>query len=170
MMKNTSFLSKLTIVILSSAALIYATAVAAQQDYMQTSIILEAEDILPKDLLQGENYKVKNKVKNDGIFNTYQLKTDYGQITVESDSILMIRIAELGALKAMEELQTSEVFVESFGRTAKGTIKGAGKMVTSPIDTSKGIVKGTGRFLSNLGRSFFSDDPDKDNAMSVALG
>jgi hypothetical protein len=169
-MKNTTFLSKLTRVVLTSVALLGTTFVSASQDYMQTPIILKAKDILPQDLLQGENYKIKNEVKNDGIFNTYQLDTDYGQITVESDSILMIRIAELRALKAMEELQSSKAFTEAIGDTAVGTVKGAAKMVTSPIETTKGVVKGTGRYLSNLGRSFFSKDPDQDNAMSVALG
>ncbi len=169
-MKNTAFRSKLTMVVLTSVALFSTASVSAAQDFRQTPIILKAQDILPQDLLQGENYKVENEVKNDGIFNTYQLNTDYGQITVESDSILMIRIAELKALKAMEELQGSEAFAESLGGTVTGTAKGAGKLVTSPVETSKGIVKGTGRYLSNLGRSFFSKDPDQDNAMSVALG
>ena len=169
-MRKTYYLSKPAIVILLSIALICTPAVAASQNYRQTPIILEAKDVLPKDLLQGENYKVENEVKNDGIFNTYKVNTDYGPITVESDSILKIRIAELRALKKMEELQASEVFIESVGNTAKKTVEAAGKMVTSPIETGKGIVEGTGRFFSNLGRSFFSDDPDQANAMSVALG
>ena len=169
-MKNTSFLSKLSLVVLISFTIFGTNSVCASQDTVQTPIILNAADILPKDLLQGENYKIKSEVKNDGIFNTYELDTDYGQITVESDSILKLRIAELKALKSMEELQQSEAFVEAVGNSAKGTIKGAGKMVTSPVETSKNIVKGTGRYLSNLGRSFFSDDPDQDNAVSVAIG
>jgi hypothetical protein len=169
-MKNTSFLSKLTLVVLISFTLFGTNSVSASQDLMQTPIILNAKDILPKDLFQGENYKVEDEVKNDGVFNTYQLNTDYGQITVESDSILKIRISELKALKAMEELQRSEAFAKAVGGTVTGTVKGAGKLVTSPIETSKNIAKGTGRFASNLGRSFFSDDPDQDNAMSVALG
>ena len=169
-MLNQFFLTKLAMIFLTTVALFGATSVSASQDNLQTPIILNAKDLLPQDLLQGENYKIKNEVKNDGIFNTYELDTDYGQITVESDSILMMRIAELKALKAMEELQSSEAFVEAVGDSAKGTIKGAGKLVTSPVETSTNIVKGTGRYLSNLGRSFFSDDPDQDNAMSVALG
>jgi hypothetical protein len=169
-MKNTAFRSKLTMVVLTSVALFGTASVSAAQDFRQTPIILKAKDILPQDLLQGENYKVENEVKNDGIFNTYQLNTDYGQITVESDSILKIRVSELKALKAMEELQRSEAFADAVGGTVSGTVKGAGKLVTSPVETSKGIVKGTGRFVSNLGRSFFSKDPDQDNAMSVALG
>jgi hypothetical protein len=169
-MKNRSFLSKLAMVVLTTVALFGATSVSASENFIQTPIILKAADILPQDLLQGENYKIQNEVKNDGIFNTYELDTDYGQITVESDSILMIRIAELKALKKMEELQQSEAFTDAVGSTAKNTIKGAGKLVTSPVETSTNIVKGTGRYLSNLGRSFFSKDPDQDNAMSVALG
>ena len=164
------FKSKMAMVVLTTVLLFGATSVSASEDNVQTPIILNAAGILPKDLLQGENYKIKNEVKNDGIFNTYQLDTDYGQITVESDSILMIRIAELKALKKMEELQQSEAFADAIGSTAKNTAKGASKLVTSPVETSTNIVKGTGRYLSNLGRSFFSDDPDQDNAMSVALG
>ena len=116
---------------------------------------MEKIDLLPQDLLQGHNYKIENEVKNDGIFNTYQLSTDYGPVTIESDSILMIRIAELRALKAMEELQESEAFTEAVGDSVTGTVKGAGKLVTSPVETSKNIAKGTGRYLSNLGRSYF---------------
>jgi len=169
-MKNRSFFLTLTMAILTSVALFGATSVSASENFIQTPIILKAADILPQDLLQGENYKIQNEVKNDGIFNTYELDTDYGQITVESDSILMIRIAELKALKKMEELQQTEAFTDAVGSTAKNTVKGAGKLVTSPVETSTNIVKGTGRYLSNLGRSFFSKDPDQDNAMSVALG
>jgi hypothetical protein len=169
-MKTAVFFPKLTLIFLTAVALLFTTYVFASQDLKQTPIILEAKDLLPPDLLQGENYKIENKVFNDGVFNTYQLNTDYGQITVESDSILMIRIAELKALKKMEELSRSEEFMDAIGSTAKNTVKGAGKLVTSPVETTTNIVKGTGRYLSNLGRSFFSDDPDQGNAMSVALG
>ena len=169
-MKNIAFLLIMTPFVLAAVAFSGHASVSASQEYMQTPIHLNAKDILPLNLLEGENYKIENNVKNDGVFNVYQVDTDYGQITVESDLIMMIRIAELKALKAMEELQQSEAFAKAVGDTATGTVKGAGKMVTSPVKTTAGIVKGTGRFLSNLGRSFFSDDPDQDNAMSVALG
>jgi hypothetical protein len=52
----------------------------------------------------------------------------------------------------------------------KAPIKGAVEMVKSPIETSKNIFKGTGRFLSNVSSSIFSDDPDQDNVVKVALG
>ena len=43
-------------------------------------------------------------------------------------------------------------------------------LVTSPVETSKSIVKGVGKFLSNVGRSIVSDDPDQDNVFKTALG
>jgi len=169
-MRTIFFQVKLTIAVLAAVTLFAIMPLSASQELAQTPVILNAKDLLPQDLLQGENYKILNEVKNDGIFNTYQLETDYGRLTVESDSILMMRIAELKALKVMEELEESEAFTDAIGKTAKGTVEDAGKLVTSPVETTKGVVKGTGRFLSNLGRAFFSDDPDQDNAVSVALG
>ena len=53
---------------------------------------------------------------------------------------------------------------------AKGTVKGAVEFVKSPIETGKDIIKGTGQFISNLGDSIFSDDPDQDNVVKTALG
>ena len=94
-MRNTSLLLNLVLVILTTVALLGNASVSASQEFRQTPIILNAKDILPENLLQGENYKMEDNVKNDGLFNIYQVNTDYGPITVESDSILMIRISEL---------------------------------------------------------------------------
>jgi hypothetical protein len=144
--------------------------VAAFQDYEQTPIFLDAKDVLAGTVLKGQNYQVVGQVKNDGLINTFQVKTDHDEFTVESTAALMIRIKELKALSAMEELDRKGVFGDAVVEGAKAPIKGAVALVTSPVETSKDIAKGTGRFLSNLGRSIFSDDPDQDNALKVALG
>lgn len=144
--------------------------VVATQDYVQTPIILNAKDILPQDLLQGENYKVEDKVRNDGLINTYHLSTNYGLLAVESTAELMIRITELNALKTMEEMDRKNVFGKALKEGVKAPVKGAVDLITSPIETTKGIFKGTGQFLSSVGRSFVSDDPHQDNALKVALG
>ncbi len=139
-------------------------------DYLQIPVILNAKDVLPKDILQGENYQIDYIVKNDGFINTYQLDTDYGPLEVESTAELMIRINELRALKGMEEVERSEVFGEAIKKGITAPFKGAAQMVRSPIQTTKGIIKGTGRFFSNVGRSIVSDDPHQDNVLKVALG
>jgi len=61
-------------------------------------IILQASDILPKDLRVGPGFRLEETVKNDGLINTYQLKSLYGAMTLESTAMLRIRINELKAL------------------------------------------------------------------------
>lgn len=144
---------------------------AAQSDeYMQPPVNLNAQETLPQNLLKGGNYKVEGKVKNDGFMNQYTLNTDYGTSKVESTAELLIRINELNALVIMEEMDRKEVFGDALVEGVKATVKGAAELVTSPVETSKDIVKGTGQFLSNVGNSIFSDDPDQDNVVKVALG
>jgi hypothetical protein len=142
----------------------------ALQDYQQVPVTLKAENVLPKTLLKGKNYRIEDEVQNDGLINTYKLVTDYGPLRVESTGELMIRIMELNALVAMEEMDRKNVFGEAVVEGVKAPVKGAAALVTSPVETTKGIVTGTGRFLSNVGRSFVSDDPDQANPLSVAVG
>ena len=61
--------------------------VVASQNYVQTPIILNAKDILPQGLLQGKNYKVEGKVRNDGLINMYHLSTNYGPLAVEGTKV-----------------------------------------------------------------------------------
>jgi len=169
-MKKGTILFALLIFVLANAIPAWFVYAAESKDYVQPPITLSAKDVLPKDLLQGENYRVEDKVKNDGLINAYSLSTNYGPLTVESTAELLIRITELKALTVMEEMDRKEVFGDALAAGAKGTVKGAVELVKSPIETSKNIVKGTGQFLSNVGDSIFGDDPDQDNVVKVALG
>ena len=140
------------------------------QNHREVPILLDASTILPVEWRQGENFQVAEEVENDGLFNRYTLKTDYGREAVETTAALKMRIQELNALKAMLEMERQQVFGDSLVAAAKAPFRGAAALVTSPIETSKGIAQGTGRFFSNLGRSVFSGDPDQDNVLKVALG
>lgn len=146
------------------------TSDAVARKYAQTPIMLKANDVLSENIIKGVNYKVADKVINDGLINTYKLYTDYGPITAEGNAELMIRINELKALKVMEEVEQTGVLGDAVIAGAKAPFKGAVALVTSPIDTTTGAVKGTGQFLSNVGRSIISDDPAQDNAIKVAIG
>jgi hypothetical protein len=138
--------------------------------YAHLPVTLNARDFIEKDLIQGENYRVEDNVKNDGMINTYPLSTAYGPLTVQSTAELLIRVNELKALVIMEEMDRKKVFGDALVSGVTGTVKGAAEFVKSPIDSGKNIIKGTGQFLSNLGQSIFSDDPDQDNVVKVALG
>ena len=58
----------------------------------------------------GENYTIRNPVRSDGILRIYVLATPYGDITVQGDEMLRMRINELKALAVMEKVSNSEAF------------------------------------------------------------
>ncbi len=57
-----------------------------------------------------DNYTIRNPVKSDGILRIYVLATPYGDITVQGDEMLRMRINELKALAALEKVSNSESF------------------------------------------------------------
>ncbi len=138
--------------------------------FQQTPIKLQASKILAKGLLRGDNFTVNEGIENDGFVNIYSLETKYGKLKVESTALLLIRISELRALKVLEEMSASKEFAKGAGEAVVAPVKGAGKMITEPGETTKGIVKGTGRFFSNVGRLITSDDPHQENVVGAALG
>ena len=170
MKKNLNFITLKTAI--SIVVLVFCSlgSALAATPFQQTPIFLKAHDILPAALLTGENYRVAERVQNDGVINTYQLDTTSGIIFVESTTELMIRINELQALMRMNEMERKGVFKDSLVAGVKAPVKLAGDLVTKPIESSKNIVKGTGSFISNVGRSIFSRDPHQDNVLKVALG
>jgi len=143
----------------------------AEDTVKAVPIHLEAADVLPKELLKGPNYHIKPSVKNDGFSNVYEVTTtEHGAFKAESTAELKLRIGELRALAAMEEISQAKEFGSGAWEAAKAPVKGAANMVTSPIDTTKSIFTGTGRFLGNIGRSIVSSDPHQDNVLKTALG
>jgi len=143
---------------------------ARAAEYVRPPVLLQAGDLLPARLLKGANYRIDARVYNDGKFNLFTLTTDYGAMNAESDAVLMVRISELNALEIMEEMERKKVFGDALVEGVKAPFKGAKALVTEPVETGKKVVEGTGQFFSNIGAALFSDDPDQDNALKVAIG
>ena len=72
--------------------LLFFPSTGAAETFQKAPVTLKASEILPKGLLTGSNYKLKEAVKNDGFINTYVLETTYGSLTVETTARLLIRI------------------------------------------------------------------------------
>lgn len=137
---------------------------------VKVPISLKAGNILPAEVLQGDNYSIEDPVENDGFVNLYRLETNYGPMWAETTAQLMIRLSELKAMGAMEQMDQKKIFGDALISGVKAPFEGAANLVKSPVETTKSVVKGTGRFFSNIGRSIFSDDPHQVNVVGAALG
>ncbi len=140
------------------------------QDFQKIPITLQASEVLPKDLLTGPNYKIKETVTNDGFINTYEIETQYGSFKIESTALLLIRINELKAIQRMDQLKGTNVYGEAVKKSATAPLKTAEGLVTSPIETTTGAVSGVGKWFSDVGRSIVSDDPHQADVLKTATG
>jgi hypothetical protein len=140
------------------------------QEFQNVPIFLRASDVLPREILSGPNYVVRETVRNDGLVNTYDIETQGGLLTVESTDLLLKRIAELNALWKLQELKGMSIYGESFKNMALGPVRTTTGIVTGPVQTVKGVGTGVGNFFTKAGTAVTSGDPDKDKLLKAALG
>jgi hypothetical protein len=138
--------------------------------YQTTPFTLSASDVLDGGILSGPNYKIMDVVSNDGLINTYELKTTYGMFRVETTSMLYVRLNELDALRRMELLKGTQVYGDAAKKAGKSPFVAAKDLVTAPVETTKNIVSGVGRWFSDVGRAVVSSDPHQEGALKTAIG
>jgi len=144
---------------------------AAEQEFQKTPIVLPASEVLPKQMLIGSNYRIKDPVINDGLVNTYELDTLYGPVRVESTALLVKRIGELNALVKIEEIKKTSAYLKAVQKAAMLPVNTAVGLVGDPVGTVEGIGSGIGRFFSNVGSAITGGGgPYKDNALDSFLG
>jgi len=109
--------------------------VAAAHGY-ETAATLQASKILPAELRSGTNYRVDEKVSNDGYLNTYHINSKFGTFTAVSTAMLRKRIGEVNALVVMEKVKGTSEFTNA--------LSSAKNLVTHPVDTLSGAGTGLG--------------------------
>ena len=157
-------------VMASATLLCLLPALVVSEPYEIPPTDLLASDLLPKELLSGEGFKVDSRVVNDGVQNTYLLETRYGNFSVTGDDALRKRVREVRATIALEELKDSEEFKEAAKGSVEGLVAGGKALVNEPVATSKGAYRGVRQWLGNVGSSIDSEDPYQDGALKTAVG
>ncbi len=136
------------------AVTVVAPEVSTAQTYEQPPI-LQASGMLPANLVQGPDFRVREEVVNDGLVNTYTIDSTFGQFTAVSTAKLRQRIGEIAALRQMETVRQSDAFQESIVESAEDTLGTVRDIVTDPVDTVSGAFSGIGKAFSRVGESMF---------------
>src|SRR5215470_18946475 len=105
---------------------------------------LPASKILPADLRSGPDYRVEEKVTNDGYLNTYRIGSKFGTFTAISTAMLRKRIGEVKALVVMEKIKGTTEFASSLKQAGVNTLGSAKNLVTNPVDSLSGAASGLG--------------------------
>jgi len=86
---------------------------ALAQQY-ESSATLKASQIVPKELLTGPDYRIDEKVLNDGFLNHYKVNSKFGEFNAVSNATLRKRIWEIRAMAEMDKVTGTKEFLESF--------------------------------------------------------
>ena len=153
----------------------FLASLASAQNLEWTPIFLVAADELPREMLKGANFRVKDRVINDGLVNIYELETLYGPLRVEGTAFLLKRISELRALHQIEQLKGTDVYLKALEQAATSPLKTAEGLITDPAGTATGVANGIGRFFSNVTSSISrsvtgTGSPRQGNVLNYALG
>lgn len=115
--------------------------------------ILKASDFIDPDLLKGVYFEVDPRVVNDGVFNTYTIRTPWGDFQPGSTNLALIRIHEMGAIAKLKDIDKIAVAagaaVENVVRMGKGTYD----LITNPVATAQNIGGAASRLFGRIGRS-----------------
>jgi hypothetical protein len=118
----------------------------------------------------GANYTIQNPVRSDGLLRIYVLTTPYGEMTVQGDEMLRMRINELAALTLLEKLSSSESFGKALTEAGLSPVIFTGRLLTNPAGTVENTLAGIGGFFGRVSSGINNSGKTPDDAVSSVLG
>jgi hypothetical protein len=110
---------------------------------------------LPPELLSGANFRVQEKVINDGFTNTYRVDSKFGTFTAVSTAQLRKRIREIHAMVAMDKLKGTKEYGDAIRESGLHAMVAAKDLVFQPVKTLDEAVSGIGMAFRRAGDSLF---------------
>lgn len=134
---------------------------------------LNASNILPRELISGPHYQVREKVVSYGYMHNYVVDSDYGVFEVTGDSALRKLVKEIGAIAALQEVKKSEAYINGVRKAAAKPVEFGVSLITEPVDTVSGVPKGVAALFQNVKTSLTtqaskSEDSKVEQVMSVS--
>jgi hypothetical protein len=127
------------------------TAIAQTAAQFETPPTLQAQELAPASLLNGNGFHVDQEVPTDGLTAHFTLRSDVGTFNADGLEMLRIRVAEIPAIMELNQTSKTKVFAQALAANAAAPVAAAGQMVMHPVDTVKGLPAGVGRFFGRVG-------------------
>jgi len=129
----------------------------------------QAEEILGA-AASGPNYRVDPLVRSDGLLHIFVLNTAFGTYQIAGDDLMRERIRELLALRKLQAMSESDIFVKSLGRAASAPLRYGADLLTDPKATLQKSFSGVANMFDRLGASVTNSRANRDSVVSSLLG
>jgi hypothetical protein len=161
----------LAVRLLTPLALVLALAMGASaQQQFEKPPVFNAGQLPPTIKRVGGNYTIRNPVRSDGILRIYVLATPYGDITVNGDEMLHMRINELKAVAELEKVSGSESFTRGLAEAGLSPLTFTGQLIINPVGTMQNTFAGIGGFFNRIGSEMNNAGKTRDDPLSGLLG
>ena len=148
---------------------------AAQAD--EPDPTMSAAALLDAPLRTGPHHTVADSVRTPGAYHLFTVTSTFGAFEAEGTSQVAVRVQEITALAALQDLSKVGVFARSAGESVVKVGTGVVNAVSDPVATAKGIGGGVKRLGMNLGRRtkravdrLTSDDPPEPSGDAAGAG
>jgi hypothetical protein len=108
--------------------------------------------LLAPSVVKGAHYRVDDIVRTDSYFHEFTLSSDFGTFEAVGRSQLSVRIQEIEAIAALQDVSKTEVFLKAAGQSVAKVGQGVVAVAKDPAETAKGLGAGFKRVGVNLGR------------------
>lgn len=156
--------------VLAPLALILAQAAPASAQQVEKPPVFNAAQLPASIKRVGANYTIRNPVRSDGLLRIYVLDTPYGDITVNGDEMLRMRINEMNALAELEKVSNSESFTRALAEAGISPLKFTGQLIINPVGTIQNTFAGVGAFFNRINSEMNNVGKTRDDALSGLLG
>lgn len=109
---------------------------------------LAAAELLQPALLTGPDYRVDPRVHLHGFQAHFLLRTDYGDLTAESAEVLILRVQEMDALKALHAESVTAALAKSGLQAVMAPLRAVANVVQRPGEAITGLPRGVWRYFS----------------------
>ncbi len=109
---------------------------------------LKASQVLPRELLSGPDFTVEEPVQCDGYLNTYTIRSTFGSFRATSTALLAIRIQEIRAMAAMQQVSGADEFGSRMVASGERLVDGAVNLITDPLNTLGSAASGVGKLFT----------------------
>lgn len=135
-------------------------ATAQQKIDFESPPVFSAAQILPTEMLKGEQHRVRDYAPSDGFLIHFTMDTNFGVINARGLDELAVRVHEMDAIQLLVETSRSDLFAEGLKRSIEAPIDAVKNIAADPKESLRKAPATIGHFFQKVGSSI-SNASDK---------
>ena len=128
---------------------------------------VNSEDFLPKSAFADKKLFVEKIAQNNGLQNTYRIKTDGMEYEITGNEAVLQFLLESRATNELRQISTAKAVKRGLSQSAKATYQTGKQIARDPIDAVKKVPQGVSRFFGKA-KEFLNPDEDNPNQRASA--